>query len=79
MNDTVPGVAALVSERCSRMTPLERLTIASALFDTGRAIVESSLPASLAPRDRRLALLRRLYGKELPEAALQAFADHPKC
>lgn len=79
MNDTAPGILALVTERCKRMTPLERVTIASALFDAGRVIVESSLPASLAPRDRRLALARRLYGQELPEAALRAFADYPKC
>jgi hypothetical protein len=78
MNDTAPEVAALVADRHRRMTPAERVAIASALFDTARAIVESSLPAALAPAERRLALARRLYGRELPEAALRAFADYTR-
>ncbi len=45
------------------------------MFDTARKIVDSSLPNTLSRRDRRLANARRLYNKELPEAALNAFAD----
>ena len=84
MNDTSPEVATVVAERYRQMTPLERMKIASDMFDTARAIVESSLPGSLSRRERRLALAKRLYGSELPEAALIEFsewqhtADHPK-
>lgn len=45
------------------------------MFETARAIVESSIPAGLSRRDRRLALARRFYQGELPEAALVAFAE----
>jgi hypothetical protein len=76
MSDTTAEVSALVAERHRRMTPDERVAIASALFDTARLIVESSLPAGLAAEERRLALAHRLYGRELPEAALRAFAAY---
>jgi hypothetical protein len=59
------------------MTPGERVEIAARMFDDARAIVESSLPPSCTGRERRLALARRLYGTELPHAALIAFADWP--
>jgi hypothetical protein len=75
MNDTSPEVAALVAERHRRMTPEERMKIASSMFDTARSIVESSLPANLSRRERRLAYAKRMYGNELPEAALIAFAE----
>ncbi len=65
----------MITERYRRMTPDERMRIASSMFDTARQIVESSLPANLPRRERRLAFARRLYAGELPEAALLAFAD----
>lgn len=57
------------------MTPDQRMRIASSMFETARAIVESSLPSNLARRDRRLAFARRLYAGEMSEAALLAFAE----
>ena len=84
MNDTSPEVATVVAERYRQMTPLERMKIASDMFDTARAIIESSLLENLSRRERRLALAKRLYGNELPEAALIEFsewqhtADRPK-
>jgi hypothetical protein len=77
MNDTSPKIAVMVAERHRRMTADERMTIASSMFDTARAIVESSLPANLSRRERRLAYAKRMYGDELPEAALIAFAEWP--
>jgi hypothetical protein len=56
------------------MSPEERMRIASAMFDTAGKIIDSSLPAKLVGRERRLAYARRLYNDELPEAALNAFA-----
>jgi hypothetical protein len=36
---------------------------------------EGATPDTLSRRDRRLANARRLYNEELPEAALNPFAD----
>lgn len=68
----------MVAERHRQMTPEERMRIASSVFDTARAIVESSLPPNLSRRERRLAYARRMYGDELLEAALIAFAAWPE-
>ena len=59
------------------MRPHDRMKIASSMFETARAIVESSLPPALPRRERRLAFAKRMYGDELPESALQAYADWP--
>jgi hypothetical protein len=76
MNDTAPHFSWLVAERHLAMTPDQRLQAASDMFDTARAIVESSLPAGLSEHDRRLALVRRIYGDEISSAAQEAFARH---
>lgn len=75
MSDTSPEIELMVAQHYQRLTPEERMKIASSMFDTARAIVDSSLPRTLTGRDRRLAIARRFYGDELPEAALQAYAD----
>jgi hypothetical protein len=75
MNDTAPNFAKLIARRHAEMSPEERMKIASDMFDTARKIVDSSLPNAPSRRDRRLASARRLYNEELPEAALNAFAD----
>jgi len=74
MRDTDPGIEALVAVRHRAMTAEERWRIASRMFDDSRAIIESSLPAGLSRYERRLAVAQRLYGNELPLAALEAFA-----
>lgn len=70
MNDTPESVAKMVDDRHRAMTPLERLIVASSMFETARKVVESSLPNGLTAEQRRLAIARRLYAKELPEVAL---------
>jgi hypothetical protein len=76
MNDTSAAISKLVIDRYRSMTPSERWLIASSLFETARKIVESSLPGSLTLEQRRLAVVRRLYQNELPEAALIAHARY---
>ena len=76
MNDTSEKVAAMVAERHRQMTPEMRMRIASQMFDTARAIVESSLPADLSRQQRRFALIERLYGDEVSMAAKRAFAEY---
>ena len=75
MNDTTPEMERMVTERYRRMTPIQRMKIASSMFETARAIIESSLPPNLTGKERCLAFARRLYAGELPEAALLAFAE----
>ena len=72
MNDTSPEFEQLVEERYWRMALYERMKIASSMFETARAIVESSIPPTLNDRERRLEFIRRMYGDELSEAAIQA-------
>jgi hypothetical protein len=72
VNDTPPALSGLVAATYAAMTPEERLRIASSMFDTARAIVDSSLPPSLPSADRRIAIARRFYGRELPDAAIAA-------
>jgi hypothetical protein len=77
-SDTSAAISMLVSERFRAMTPTERCLIASSLFDSARKIVEASLPYGLTIEQRRLAIIRRLYGDELPEAALLAHARYDR-
>ena len=76
MNDTSPEMEKMVAERYKLMTPERRMKIASSMFETARAIIESSLPPpNLTRRERRLAFAKGLYAGELPDAALLAFAE----
>lgn len=75
MSDTSLEVERMVAEHYQQMTPEERMRIAASMFETARVIVESSLPTTLTRRERRLAFAQRMYGDELPEAALLTFAE----
>jgi hypothetical protein len=77
MNDTSAKIEAMVRARYRQMTPEERVRVAASMFETARAIILSSLPPGLDRQQRRLALARRLYADELPEAALRSFAEWP--
>jgi hypothetical protein len=74
MNDTSDALAQLVADHHRDMTPESRLHVAASLYETARMIVDSSLPQDLTWGERRLAIARRFYGDELPEAALIAHA-----
>jgi len=76
LSDTSAVAAKLVADRHRQMTPAQRCLAASSMFEIARAIVESSLPAHLTTEQRRLALVRRIYGAELPDAALAAHARY---
>jgi hypothetical protein len=76
MNDTSDAIAKVVLERYRSMTPAERWLAASSLFETARAIIQTSLPSSFTAEQRRLAVVQRLYNGELPEAALVAHANY---
>jgi hypothetical protein len=76
MNDTSAAISKIVDDHHRSMTPAERWSAASSLFETARKIVESSLPSGLTLEQRRLAVARRLYNNELPEVALIAHARY---
>jgi hypothetical protein len=76
MNDTPAAISKIVDDHHRSMTPAERWLAASSLFESARRIVESSLPSDLTMEERRLAVVRRLYQNELPEAALIAHARY---
>ena len=76
MSDTSDTVARLVSQCYAAMTPEERMRIAASMYETARAIVESSLSAALSREQKRYAMAKRFYGDELPEAALVAYARY---
>jgi hypothetical protein len=78
MNDTCAEISKLVADHHRSMTPEERWLAASSLFETARKIVDSSLPGVLTAEQRRLAIVRRLYKNELPDAALIAHARYAK-
>jgi hypothetical protein len=76
MNDTSAEFSKRIADRHRSMTPAERWLAASSMFQTARKIVEASLPNGLTLEQRRLAVVRRLYENELPEAALIAHARY---
>jgi hypothetical protein len=76
MNDASAAILKVVADRHRSMTPAQRCLAASSLFETARKIVESSLPGGLTLEQRRLAVVRRIYQNELPEAALMAHARY---
>ena len=76
MNDTSAAVERLVSERHAAMTPEQRMRIAASMYESARAIIDSSLPPGMTAEQRRYAIVKRLYGDELPEAALVAHARY---
>lgn len=74
MNDTSDKVAAMVAARHAAMSAEERVRAASSMYDAARQIVEASIPQSVQGAERRYQVLKRFYGDEVPDAALEACA-----
>ena len=63
MNDLNPDIANHEPlSRLARMAPEERVLACIGMFDTARALVESSLPAGLDPVEWRFRICQRFYG-----------------
>lgn len=73
MNDTDPQIAALVRQRLLERSGVERLMMASSMFETAKAIVLASLPAGLTEIEIKGRLVERFYGDEVDA---QAFVEH---
>lgn len=74
MSDTSEKVAAMVAARHAAMSAEERVRAASSMYDAARQIVEASIPQSVQGAERRYQVLKRFYGDEVPDAALEACA-----
>lgn len=72
MQDTTPEFRRLVQERFARMAPEERVLACTGMFDTARALVESSLPEGLDPVEWRFRVCERFYG----DLAARAYPRH---
>jgi hypothetical protein len=70
VNDTSLEMDKMVAERYKLMTPDRRMRITSSMFETARAIIESSLPLNLTRRERRLAFAKRLYAGEVARCSV---------
>ena len=69
MDDTPPGIAAMVRQMLLARSPAERLEMGSRMFDVARTIVLASLPPGLSGAEARCRLCERLYGAEVNLAA----------
>jgi hypothetical protein len=76
MNDSTVDMERMVAAHYAAMTSLERLSIMASMRDTAIAIIETSLPPNLTREQRRYSVAKRMYGNELPEAALLAHASY---
>ncbi len=66
MNDTPPEIAELVRQKLMARTGAERFVMGVRMFDAARAVVLASLPADLAPLERKRRLFERVYGQPAP-------------
>lgn len=69
MQDTTLEFQRRVAESYARLAPEERVRICTEMFDTARALAESSIPGDIAPAERRYLICERFYG-ELAARAL---------
>jgi hypothetical protein len=73
MNDTDPEIAELVRQRMLERSGVERLMMASDMFETAKAMVLASLPAGLTEIETKGFLVERFYGEEVDA---RAFVEH---
>lgn len=64
MQDTTPEFQRFVDEQYRRLTPGERVSLCTEMFDAARRLVESSLPRELSERERKRRITERFYGAE---------------
>lgn len=76
--DTSADAHAVYCLLLRQRTGAERMRMASDMFTTARRLVLASLPEDVRadPVQRAVALLRRLYGRDLDPGVLRAAAAH---
>ena len=71
MTDTDPQTEAIYQSMFMARSPEVRFMMGVRMCEAARATVLASLPAGLGPVERKIALLRRYYSSDLPEAVLE--------
>lgn len=70
MTDTDPQTEAVYREMLMARRPEERFLMCLRMCETARTMVLASLPATLSPIERKVALLRRYYQTDFSEDEL---------
>jgi hypothetical protein len=73
MNDTDPQIAALVRQRLLERSGVERIMMASGMFETAKAMVLASFPEGLTEIEVKRRLCERFYGDEID---IPGFIEH---
>lgn len=71
MTDTPPDVEALYHAMLMSRSGSDRVRMAAEMYDAAVAVIESSLDASLDPRERRKARFLRLYSGDFTPAEIK--------
>jgi hypothetical protein len=66
MKDTSPEINRWMFERFMSLSGEQRLLMGLSMLSTARQMILDSLPTTLSPNDRKLALFERLYGYPFP-------------
>lgn len=64
MLDTTPEFQQFVDEQYRCLTPGERVSLCTEMFDAARGLAESSLPPGLGEYERKRWITERFYGAE---------------
>jgi hypothetical protein len=77
MNDTSIDIEARVARMMAAKTPVERIKMASSMFDTGRKLVEAGLRnkyGELSEAQMRGRVFVRMYGEDFSEQEIRKIA-----
>jgi hypothetical protein len=66
MKDTSPEINRWMFERFMSLSGEQRLLMGLSMLSTARQMILDSLPTTLSPNERKLALFERLYGYPFP-------------
>ena len=75
MRDTTDPMRERYRRMLMERSGAERMAMGAAMFDAARAMVLASLPPDLTDREIRIALLERIYGRELGEAQMRRVTE----
>lgn len=75
MSDTTNPMRERYRRMLMARSGAERMAMGAAMFDAARAMLLASLPPDLTDREIRIALLERLYGRELGEELMRRLTE----
>ena len=75
MNDTSSKIEQLQFEMMMKLGPAKRIELASEMYMAARESIFASLPSYLSEKERRMAFVEKMYGKEF---AVGFFSEEEK-